>query len=147
MSAPVALGSVSAAMASLTNCPTSPAGAVRTASRAIVTVLIPSASEDTTKSDSSRRARRSHGSTVYGCGIIVWRVCQPAPSVSPQLIALFTSAAIVASTSAVSSLSANAVGHMEPWSRFALSLKPSVAYLVLNFCAGWKWQRTSPSFA
>ena len=29
---------------------------------------------------------------------------------------------------------------MVPSSRFALSLKPSVAYLVLNFCALWKKQ-------
>jgi hypothetical protein len=27
---------------------------------------------------------------------------------------------------------------MAPSSRFAWSLKPSVAYLVLNFCALWK---------
>ena len=33
------------------------------------------------------------------------------------------------------SFSANSVGHMAPSSRFALSLKPSVAYRVLNFCA------------
>src|SRR6266571_4782154 len=36
---------------------------------------------------------------------------------------------------------------MAPSSRFAASLKPNVAYLVLNFCAGWKWQTTSPSLA
>src|SRR5882672_11129184 len=36
---------------------------------------------------------------------------------------------------------------MWPWSRFALSLKPSVAYRVLNFCALWKKQTTSPSLA
>jgi hypothetical protein len=36
---------------------------------------------------------------------------------------------------------------MAPSSRLALSLNPSVAYLLLNFCAGWKWQTTSPSFA
>src|SRR5712692_6762836 len=36
---------------------------------------------------------------------------------------------------------------MAPSSRFALSLKPSVAYLVLNFCAVWKWQTTLPSLA
>src|SRR5438094_4865058 len=34
---------------------------------------------------------------------------------------------------------------MAPSSRFALSLKPSVAYLVLNFCAVWKKQTTLPS--
>src|ERR1700733_12931943 len=32
-------------------------------------------------------------------------------------------------------------------SRFALSLKPSVAYRVLNFCALWKKQTTLPSLA
>src|SRR6266700_630593 len=36
---------------------------------------------------------------------------------------------------------------MVPSSRFALSLKPSVGYLVLNFCAGWKWQTMVPSLA
>jgi hypothetical protein len=50
----------------------------------------------------------------------------------PQLSALCTSALIVASSAALSSFSAKALGHMAPSSRFALSLKPSVAYLVLN---------------
>src|SRR5215469_3754221 len=36
---------------------------------------------------------------------------------------------------------------MAPSSRFALSLNPSVAYLDLNFCAGWKKQMTLPSLA
>jgi hypothetical protein len=36
---------------------------------------------------------------------------------------------------------------MAPSSRFALSLKPNVAYLVLNFCALWKKQTTLPSLA
>ena len=36
---------------------------------------------------------------------------------------------------------------MEPSSRFALSLKPSVAYRDLNFCALWKKQTTLPSLA
>src|SRR2546422_11356911 len=36
---------------------------------------------------------------------------------------------------------------MLPSSRFALSLKPNVAYLVLNFAADWKWQRTLSSLA
>src|SRR2546422_6241577 len=36
---------------------------------------------------------------------------------------------------------------MAPSSRFALSLKPSVAYLDLNFCALWKKQTTLPSLA
>src|SRR6266851_1627998 len=36
---------------------------------------------------------------------------------------------------------------MAPSSRFALSLKPNVAYLVLNFCAAWKKQTTLPSLA
>src|SRR5438067_2329483 len=36
---------------------------------------------------------------------------------------------------------------MEPSSRFALSLKPRVAYLDLNFSAVWKKQTTLPSLA
>src|SRR2546425_8932468 len=36
---------------------------------------------------------------------------------------------------------------MAPSSRFALSLKLNVAYLVLNFCAAWKKQTTLPSLA
>src|SRR3979411_2346398 len=36
---------------------------------------------------------------------------------------------------------------MLPSSSFALSLKPNVAYLVLNFCPLWKKQTTLPSFA
>ena len=47
----------------------------------------------------------------------------------------------------VQSFSANDVGHMSPWSRFASSLKPSVAYRALNFCALWKKQTTLPSLA
>src|SRR5437870_5438407 len=66
---------------------------------------------------------------------------------SPQLTAFFTSAPILASSAAVNSFSAKAVGHMAPSSRFAWSLKPSVAYLVLNFCALWKKQTTLPSLA
>src|SRR5881296_1550564 len=67
--------------------------------------------------------------------------------ISPQLIAFFTSAPILASSVAVSSFSAKEVGHMAPSSRFALSLKPNVAYLDLNFCALWKKQTTLPSLA
>src|SRR5215472_1616342 len=65
----------------------------------------------------------------------------------PQLTAFFTSAAILASTAAVSFVTAKETGHISPSSIFALSLKPSVAYLVLNFCAGWKWQTSLPSLA
>lgn len=50
-----------------------------------------------------------------------------------QPIACFTSAVILASSAAVHAVSANAVGHIAPSSRCALSLKPSVAYRVLNF--------------
>jgi hypothetical protein len=57
---------------------------------------------------------------------------------SPQLTACFTSAAILASSAAVSSVSAKAVGHMVPWSRLASALKPNVAYRSLNFDAGVK---------
>src|SRR5882672_5342390 len=61
--------------------------------------------------------------------------------------AFFTSAPILASSVEVSSFSAKDVGHMAPSSRFALSLKPNVAYLALNFCALWKKQTTLPSLA
>jgi len=47
----------------------------------------------------------------------------------------------------VNSFSAKATGHIAPSSSFALSLKPNVEYLVLNFCAGWKWQMILPSLA
>jgi hypothetical protein len=53
----------------------------------------------------------------------------------PQLTALFTSAPILALPAAVNSFRAKADGHMVPSSRFALSLKPNVAYLALNLCA------------
>src|SRR5436190_9964270 len=72
---------------------------------------------------------------------------RPNGELSPQLTAFFTSAAILASSAAVNSVRANAVGHIAPSSRFALSLKPSVAYLLLNFCALWKKQTTLPSLA
>src|SRR6195256_6899532 len=65
----------------------------------------------------------------------------------PQLTAFFTSAPILASSAAVNSFSAKAVGHMAPSSRFASCMKPNVAYLVLNFCALWKKQTTLPSLA
>src|SRR6266513_1295390 len=63
------------------------------------------------------------------------------------LTAFFTSAPILASSAAVNSLSAKATGHTVPSSRFALSLKPNVAYLALNLCALWKKQTTLPSLA
>src|SRR5581483_7651796 len=66
---------------------------------------------------------------------------------SLQLTAFFTSALILASSVAVNSFSAKATGHRAPSSRFAASLKPNVAYLVLNFCALWKKQTTLPSLA
>src|SRR5947199_1292146 len=62
-------------------------------------------------------------------------------------MALFTSALILGSSVGVNSFSAKATAHRAPSSRFAASLKPRVAYLVLNFCAGWKKQTTSPSLA
>ncbi len=46
--------------------------------------------------------------------------------------AFFTTLPILASAAAVSSFSANAVGHMAPSSRFADSSKPNVAYRDLN---------------
>src|SRR5436309_11824757 len=62
----------------------------------------------------------------------------PSGELGPQLTAFFTSAPMLASAAAVNSFSAKAVGHRAPSSRFALSLKPNVAYLVLNFCALWR---------
>ena len=67
--------------------------------------------------------------------------------ICPQRTALFMSAPIFASSAAVNSFSAKATGHIAPSSRFAGSLKPNVAYLVLNFCALWKKQTTLPSLA
>src|ERR687889_215373 len=64
-----------------------------------------------------------------------------------QFTALLTSSPIFASSAALSSLSAKEVGHMAPSSRFALSLKLNVAYLVSNFCALWKKQTTLPPLA
>jgi photosystem II stability/assembly factor-like uncharacterized protein len=55
-----------------------------------------------------------------------------------QRTAFFTSVAIFFSSAAVSSVSANDVGHIAPASMFARSLKPKVAYLDLNFAASWK---------
>jgi len=74
-------------------------------------------------------------------------LCHASGELSPQLTAFFTSALILASSVAVNSFSAKAVGHRAPSSRFAVSLKPNVAYLVVNFCALWKKQTTLPSLA
>src|SRR5437899_12455462 len=68
-------------------------------------------------------------------------------AITPQLTAFFTSALILASSVAVNSFSAKATGHSAPSSRFAVSLKPNVAYLVLNFRAHWKKQTTLPALA
>src|SRR5512139_302832 len=64
-----------------------------------------------------------------------------------QLTAFFRSAPILASSAAVSSFSANEVGHMAPSSRLAASVKPNVAYRDLNLSALWKKQTTLPSLA
>src|SRR6187549_1459491 len=64
-----------------------------------------------------------------------------------HFVAVLTSSRMTTSSAAVNFASAKAVGHMAPSSRFASSLKPSVAYLVLNFCALWKKQTTLPSLA
>ena len=64
-----------------------------------------------------------------------------------QPVAFFTSAAIFASSAAVSSLIAKATGHIEPSSSLAESLKPKVEYRALNFCAPWKKHTTLPSRA
>ena len=64
-----------------------------------------------------------------------------------ELTAFVTSAAIFFSSAAVSEVSANEVGHMVPSSILAASLKPRVAYRVLNFAAAWKKKTTLPSLA
>src|SRR5262249_45801097 len=66
---------------------------------------------------------------------------------SPQLTAFFTSAPILTASAAVNAFSAKATGHTVPSSRFALSLKPNVAYLVLNLWELWKKHTTLPSLA
>src|SRR5579859_4803725 len=71
----------------------------------------------------------------------------PGYELSHQLTACFTSALILTSQASVNSKSAKEVGHMAPSSRLAMSLKPSIAYLVLNFCAHWKKQTILPSLA
>src|SRR5438477_10725177 len=84
------------------------------------------------------------------CVAYLFGGCAPpeaGPVSSPQLTAFFTSVPILASSAAVSFFSAKATGHRPPSSRFALSLNPNVAYLVLNFFAGWKKQTTLPSLA
>jgi hypothetical protein len=63
-------------------------------------------------------------------------VVRAAAFVSPT--DFLTSAAIFFSAAAVNFFSAKEVGHMAPSSRFAVSLKPSVAYLDLNLFALWK---------
>jgi hypothetical protein len=60
------------------------------------------------------------------------------PCTTTQRAALFTSAAIFASSGAVNSFRAKTTGHIAPLSRFAASLKPNDAYLALNFSALWK---------
>jgi hypothetical protein len=62
----------------------------------------------------------------------------PRPRSWAQLTAFFTSALILASSAAVSFVSAKEVGHMLPSSRFAEALNPNVAYLSLNFDAAVK---------
>src|SRR5918996_1552849 len=75
------------------------------------------------------------------------RLGGPGGELSHQLTAFFTSAPILFSSAAVSFFSAKEVGHMLPSSRFASSLKPSVAYLDLNLSALVKKQTTLPSLA
>ncbi len=61
------------------------------------------------------------------------------------LTAFFTRAVIFFSSAGVIFVSAKAVGHMFPSSRFAASLKPSSAYLALNFAASLKKSTTLSS--
>src|SRR5207253_9359821 len=95
-------------------------------------------------------SRRGVGAGVLGRAAgraLAARRAGPSGEFSPQLTAFFTSAPILASSAAVNSFSAKATGHMLPSSRLALSLKPNVAYLDLNFWALWKKQTTLPSLA
>src|ERR687893_765705 len=84
-------------------------------------------------------------SPTIGSGATRWAV--PGASPTLELTAFFTSWPIRASSAAVSSVTAKAVGHMVPSSRVAESLKPTVAYRALNFAAGWKKQTILPSLA
>jgi hypothetical protein len=70
-----------------------------------------------------REDSADHAGRRAGVGIAV---------ASTQLTAFFTSAPILSSSAAVNPFSAKATGHKAPSSRFALSLKPNVAYLALN---------------
>ena len=54
---------------------------------------------------------------------------------------------IFASSVPVNSFSAKEVGHIAPWTMFAASSKPNVAYLELNFCALLKKKTILPSLA
>lgn len=63
----------------------------------------------------------------------VWRTA--GSDLSPQLTAFFTSAPILASSAALSTFNPKPVAHIPPSSRFAVSMKPSDEYLVLNFVA------------
>lgn len=62
-----------------------------------------------------------------GGAVLVWEKAAARGELGPQLTAFFTSAPILASLSAVISVSAKEAGHIVPSSRFALSLKPNVA--------------------
>src|SRR6185437_5042574 len=64
-----------------------------------------------------------------------------------QPTAFFTSEVIVFSSAGVSFVKANSVGHIDPASRFALSLKPRFEYRDLNLPAFLKKTTTLPSFA
>jgi len=83
----------------------------------------------------SCHARYTRRHTRHGVNVLRHRAgAAPRPVVGlsraglrPQLTALFTSATIRASSSAVTSVSAKSVGHIVPSSRCALSLKPRVA--------------------
>jgi hypothetical protein len=88
----------------------------------------------------ARRLGTDHADlhTIFGPISLAIQGVQVAAELSPQLTAFFTSAPILASSAAVNSVSAKEVGHMAPSSRFAVALKPNVAYLSLNFDAGVK---------
>src|SRR4029079_11729534 len=66
---------------------------------------------------------------------------------APQLAAFLTSSVIRASALGVSSVTANATGHISPSSMRASGWKPSVEYRTLNFDFPWKKQMTLPSLA
>ena len=90
------------------------------------------AAREVTKTSTSRL--QTFRAADFGCQIF-WRSDSPSPSGDQSLALLRTGAPVISLILSRSS------------SRFAASLKPNVAYRVLNFSALWKKQTTLPSLA